>query len=688
MATASNNGLSPSKMRAIKVVAMRVANSPLDDILDGIARTDGKKIWLPFKEKKFGYPDLIGIAAHEGSHVRFKSIFDPSIPEKVCPENPSLGFLVLNLFEDTRVDYLLKETYPGFWMELKALNKRIITDLMEKIAVMDANILSTDNAYDFLIKITYFLVQGQENLLLDPSMRNEDGKFKFAMKLLGEFWTEVKKALEYLYSYPTFHSTVIVASTFIEELKKFVDRVNEKNEDEGKSCEECQGKGGMKGESSFHQRQDTTEEQRKETALEERKDTSKERHDKNIKQALDNIFEGNHDTEYLDDDDYYDDDTDDDVSSYDERRFAEKKNVLNININSGIPMSIVPKKSRSSLNKLKNLLEKRCDINKIKEIMSKDIKIEKNDIITIVINTKKRDHARYKDLVKTEIMTEDNEKIKNFMFENAGKLKELNNVNQPEVVYKDIVNKNKFLTSKLKKYFSVVRKRSTLERGTRSGIIYQRDLPRVIASKGIFNRPFMQPTSGKGAQLIILIDESGSMRGKNIEMARNAAIILAESLKDTRIKYAIVGFSAVSDKLEIAEKIYKRMDERPNPEKIGTIGLSNEFVQNRDGTSFLAAAKHHFEKGSRDTRMMIVISDGIPCHNGTRYTENLAKKNTGEVINKLKQTTKMFALSIDQGNTNYLEKMYGKKQYIVLKNTTKLTEKLIFLVKVIAEGIA
>jgi hypothetical protein len=498
---------------------------------------------------------------------------------------------------------------------------------------------------------------------------------------------------------------VIVARTFVKELKKFVDRLkeeNEENEDEGKSGEECQGNGGMEGESSSHPRQDKVEERRKETAREERKNTSKERHDKNIKQTLDNIFEGNHDTGYhdtvdsdLDDDDLddididdYDDDYDDDVSSYDERRFTGKKNVLNISINSGIPMSSIPKKSRSSLNKLKNLLEKRSDVNKIKEIMSKDIKIEKNDIMIIVSKKKKRDHARYKDLVKTEIITEDEEKIKNFMFENASKLKELNDVNQPEVVYKDIVNKNKFLTSKLKKYFSVVRKRSTLERGTRRGIIYQRDLPRVIASKGGFNRPFMQPTSDKGAQLVVLIDESGSMRGQNIATARNAAIVLAEYLKNTRIKYAMVGFSAVSDKLEIAEKIYKRMDERPNPEKLGTIGLSDEFVQNRDGTSFLAAASHHFEKGSRDTRMMIVISDGIPCHGGTSYTNNTAMTKTGEVINKLKQTTKMFALSIDQENTNYLEKMYGKKQYIVLKDTNKLTDKLIFLVKVIAEAIA
>ena len=109
------------------------------------------------------------------------------------------------------------------------------------------------------------------------------------------------------------------------------------------------------------------------------------------------------------------------------------------------------------------------------------------------------------------------------------------------------------------------------------------------------------------------------MQENNIGEARRAAIILAEALEKTSINFGIIGFSAKANDMVVCEKVYKRMEEKLDKRKLGCINCSGMYSENRDGSSFLTIAKHHFTQGDRKTPIIIVISDGIPYHSGTSY---------------------------------------------------------------------
>ena len=72
-----------AEQQILKNIAQRVSDSPNCVVKNGIPRTDGVNIFLPFNDKSLKFEDLEGLAAHEGSHIRFKSINDPQIPKEL-----------------------------------------------------------------------------------------------------------------------------------------------------------------------------------------------------------------------------------------------------------------------------------------------------------------------------------------------------------------------------------------------------------------------------------------------------------------------------------------------------------------------------------------------------------------------------------------------------------------------------
>ncbi|MHA1728954.1 MAG: hypothetical protein ACTSWY_09500, partial [Promethearchaeota archaeon] len=177
------------EIRLLYVVARRVANKPIKStLLNGKPKTDGTHIWLPLSGKEFRFEELIGLAAHEGSHIRFKSLFKGDFHKEICKENPYLGRVIINLFEDARVDYLLKKTYPGFWKELHLLNLRMAKKTLKVLVKEQEDVLSTNRAANFIITITGLHLIGENQVLFNDKLRIKDGSFKFASPELSEFW--------------------------------------------------------------------------------------------------------------------------------------------------------------------------------------------------------------------------------------------------------------------------------------------------------------------------------------------------------------------------------------------------------------------------------------------------------------------------------------------------------------------
>lgn len=125
----------------------------------------------------------------------------------------------------------------------------------------------------------------------------------------------------------------------------------------------------------------------------------------------------------------------------------------------------------------------------------------------------------------------------------------------------------------------------------------------------------------------VLIDESGSMGGEEIEKARQAAIFLNEVFKKMRdVELFIYGHSADIRHTGSTEiNVYKEPGKVTDMYALGSVRARSE---NRDGTAILATAKR-IRQYTKNNGILFVLSDGGPCargYHGTSAIEDVRKK--------------------------------------------------------------
>ena len=125
----------------------------------------------------------------------------------------------------------------------------------------------------------------------------------------------------------------------------------------------------------------------------------------------------------------------------------------------------------------------------------------------------------------------------------------------------------------------------------------------------------------KDYAITLLIDLSGSMRGKKIEETFKATIVLAEVLNKLSIMTEILGFN---DRIHE----YQRFKERLSPEirsKMGTMPaeVGSERAQWNDDGWAVSEASTRLAKRRELEKFLVVLSDGLPepssAHGGLAY---------------------------------------------------------------------
>ena len=646
-----------SDQRILKNIAQRVSDSPQCVVKNGIPRTDGVNIFLPFSDNSLTFEDLEGLAAHEGSHIRFKSITDPQIPKELLPKNPPFAQIILNICEDARVEILLKDTFPGFWDEIDNLNLRLLSQKIKILVQFPIEKLNEPEAIELLITFLSFEGCCHSELLFDPLL-SDGGKFKFGSSKLGIFWREISKSLKFIRKQQTFAATLIASKRIIQSVLKYFDSEEDlfSKPQDGKNEEEHPSK---EGDSK------TLDKRTKESSIPNEKETAKSsKKDEFIKQIKTTIS----------------------------KKFTSQVKYSS----SGIHPAKLNKKSQELLKKIRGSLQSKrldsdADFQEFVEDNSEELDISKEEILSILkeMKEKRSFRSKFKE-ISPEIRNFD-DKISIEFFRDEKAIQNLNNVRNPIQIYEKVVNTHSFLIHKLKIKFSPIKKSTNMRRGQRRGYICGRDLVQVKISRGQFKSPFKYHNFDKGAQLILLVDESGSMNGMRIQIARESCIILAESLKNTRISYAIIGFGAKYSKNTICEKIYKDINEQLHPSKVGSISVASTFNENRDGTSFRSVVNNHLQSQSstNSTPILIIISDGQPHHGGTSYLGPSAIEDTRKAIFSIQQMgVKLYAISIDSSESSYLSKIYKPNQYVILKSLSDLSSKLIQLITEIANALS
>jgi len=188
-------------------------------------------------------------------------------------------------------------------------------------------------------------------------------------------------------------------------------------------------------------------------------------------------------------------------------------------------------------------------------------------------------------------------------------------------------------------------------------------------------------TEFKDTVVTLLIDNSGSMRGRPISVAAICADILSRTLERCSVKVEILGFTTKNwkggrsrEKWNLNNKpanpgrlndlrhiIYKSADEpwRRSKKNLGLMLKEDLLKENIDGEALLWAFKR-ITKRKEERKILMIISDGAPVDDSTLSV------NSGDYLEKhLKQTVKwiednsnveILAVGIGHDVTRYYKK--------------------------------
>jgi len=188
-------------------------------------------------------------------------------------------------------------------------------------------------------------------------------------------------------------------------------------------------------------------------------------------------------------------------------------------------------------------------------------------------------------------------------------------------------------------------------------------------------------TEFKDTVVTLLIDNSGSMRGRPISVAAICADILSRTLERCSVKVEILGFTTKNwkggksrEKWNLSDKpinpgrlndlrhiIFKSADEpwRRSKKNLGLMLKEGLLKENIDGEALLWAFKR-IAKRKEERKILMIISDGAPVDDSTLSV------NSGDYLEKhLKQTVKwiednsnveILAVGIGHDVTRYYKK--------------------------------
>tara|TARA_B100000029_G_scaffold366077_1_gene359433 strand:+ start:860 stop:2644 length:1785 start_codon:yes stop_codon:yes gene_type:complete len=228
-----------------------------------------------------------------------------------------------------------------------------------------------------------------------------------------------------------------------------------------------------------------------------------------------------------------------------------------------------------------------------------------------------------------------------------------NNLDQQLVTFQDLITK---LANKLQRQLLAKQNRSW-DFDLEEGLLDSSKLPRVIID------PFHSLSFKKEKDLefkdtivSLLIDNSGSMRGRPITIAALCADILSRTLERCSVKVEILGFTTKNWKggksrelwnnnnkpknpgrlNDLREIIYKNADTqwRRSKKNLGLMLKEGLLKENIDGEAILWAY-NRLKKREEERKILMVISDGAPVDDSTLSV------NSGNFLEKhLKKTVK------------------------------------------------
>jgi len=211
------------------------------------------------------------------------------------------------------------------------------------------------------------------------------------------------------------------------------------------------------------------------------------------------------------------------------------------------------------------------------------------------------------------------------------------------------------------------------------GLLDAARLARVIVNPmHSLSYKFEKKTEFKDTVVTLLIDNSGSMRGRPISVAAMSADILARTLERCGVKVEILGFTTKAWKGGQSREKWLAEGKRPNPGRLNdlrhivykeadsplrrsrrNLGLmlrEGILKENIDGEALLWAHQRLIAR-PEERRVLMVISDGAPVDDSTLSVNpgNYLERHLREVIQwiELRSSVELVAIGIGHDVTRY-----------------------------------
>ena len=165
----------------------------------------------------------------------------------------------------------------------------------------------------------------------------------------------------------------------------------------------------------------------------------------------------------------------------------------------------------------------------------------------------------------------------------------------------------------------------------------------------------------------------GSRARPVIDIEKEGLLLLSEALAAIGDQYAIYGFSGQS-RQSVDIHVLKDFDQRAG----GRVGLKISGVkprqQNRDGAA-IRHATHRLLQQAAKVRLLILISDGKPLDDD--YADEYSLEDTKMALREARlKGIHPFCITIDQAPTDYVKRMYGDIGFLVVDEVESLPTRL------------
>ena len=181
--------------------------------------------------------------------------------------------------------------------------------------------------------------------------------------------------------------------------------------------------------------------------------------------------------------------------------------------------------------------------------------------------------------------------------------------------------------------------------------------------------------------ILVLLDLSESTNEKVqdqeysvLELTRQACVLLADAIAKVGDPFAIHGFCS-DGRHDVGYYRFKDFDQHwDEAPKARLAGMTGQ-LSTRMGAA-IRHAGHHLKLQKSAKRLLIVITDGEPADIDVRDPQYLRydTKKAVEEIAKFGVTT--YCMSLDPRADNYVSRIFGQRNYMVVDHVARLPEKL------------